>query len=103
MQAQATKPTNIAVSKSKGIRIDWADGSHSEYDLTTLRDRCPCAGCTGSHGTPPREPPSPFHMYQAALRVEKVTPVGNYALQIHWNDGHNSGIYTWEYLRSLAG
>ncbi len=99
---QATKPEHIAVSKSKGIRIEWTDGSESEYDLVTLRDRCPCAGCTGAHGTPPRKPQSPFPMYEAPPRIEKVSPVGRYALQIHWRDGHNSGIYTWEYLRSIA-
>jgi DUF971 family protein len=41
-------------------------------------------------------------MYKPALKIEEVAPVGNYALQIHWNDGHDSGIYTWDYLRSIA-
>lgn len=105
-------PVHIAVSKSSGIRIDWQDGLHSEYPLAYLRDRCPCASCTGAHGAPPRKTDysapaqpvtdSPFQMYKPALRINRVSPVGNYALQIHWNDGHDTGIYTWDYLRSIS-
>ena len=46
----STEPEHIAVSKSKGIKIDWKDGHHSEYELRYLRDNCPCATCTGAHG-----------------------------------------------------
>ena len=35
----------------KGMKIDWKDGHHSEYSLAYLRDQCPCATCTGAHGT----------------------------------------------------
>ena len=41
--AFSTDPEHIAISKSKGIKIDWKDGHHSEYGLTYLRDKCPCA------------------------------------------------------------
>jgi len=95
-------PAHLSISKSRGIRIDWKDGSHSEYALAHLRDRCPCAGCTGAHGMPPRRPESPFQLYKPPPRIERVSPVGSYAIQIHWDDGHNSGIYTWEYLRSIV-
>jgi DUF971 family protein len=33
--------------------------------------------------------------------LDRVELAGNYALQLHWSDGHNSGIYSWEYLREL--
>jgi DUF971 family protein len=108
MSGPPTDPEHIAVSKSRGIQIDWKDGVHSDYPLGFLRDRCPCASCTGAHGTPPQKTnysspdSSPFQMYQPALKIERVTPVGHYALQIHWSDGHNSGIYSWDYLRSIA-
>ncbi len=46
----STEPEHIAISKSKGIKIDWKDGHHSDYDLPYLRDDCPCATCTGAHG-----------------------------------------------------
>ncbi len=97
-------PEHIAISKSKGIKIDWKDGHTSEYDLTYLRDRCPCATCTGAHGTPPRQPASasPLQLYKPALKILSVEPVGNYAIRISWNDGHNTGIYSWEHLRLIC-
>ena len=49
------EPEHIAISKSKGIKIDWKDGHHSEYSLAYLRDECPCATCTGAHGTEPQK------------------------------------------------
>ena len=102
----ATDPEHIAISKSKGIKIDWKDGHHSEYGLTYLRDKCPCAQCTGAHGTPPREPQeqsnSPFQMFQPALKMLAVEPVGNYAIRINWSDGHSSGIYSYDHFREIC-
>ena len=102
----ATDPEHIAISKSKGIKIDWKDGHHSEYGLTYLRDKCPCAQCTGAHGTPPREPQaqsnSPFQMFQPALKVLAVEPVGQYAIRINWSDGHSSGIYSYDHFREIC-
>lgn len=100
-------PEHIAISKSKGVAIDWKDGHHSEYGLQYLRDECPCAGCTGAHGTPPRPKEGeasadPFQMYKPALKMLKAEPVGAYAIRIHWNDGHNAGIYSYEHLRDIC-
>ncbi len=102
-------PEHIAISKSKGIKIDWKDGHSSEYTLEYLRDKCPCAACTGAHGTPPREPTanqpapaSPFQMFKPALKMLAVEPVGNYAIRINWSDGHNTGIYSWEHFREIC-
>lgn len=99
------EPEHIAISKSKGIAIDWKDGHHSEYALQYVRDHCPCAQCTGAHGTPPAKEQAaanPFQMYKAVLKMNSVAPVGNYAIQIEWNDGHSAGIYTWEHLRGIC-
>lgn len=108
-----TDPEHIAVSRSKGIEIDWKDGHHSSFDLEYLRDWCPCASCAGSHGTTPREKTSPlntgrspaadpFKMFQARLRMDSIEPVGSYALRIVWNDGHSTGIYSYTHLRSVC-
>ncbi|MGA2327896.1 MAG: DUF971 domain-containing protein [Bryobacteraceae bacterium] len=97
----ALEPEHIAISRSSGIRIDWRDGHHSHYELKYLRDRCPCAGCSGAHGTPPPAS-NPFQLYQPALRIEAAEPVGNYALRLQWNDGHSSGIYSWEHFRLIC-
>ena len=40
-----------------------------------------------------------FALYKAPPLPEKVTPIGRYAISFAWNDGHGSGIYSWDYLR----
>jgi len=98
----ATDPEHIAISRSNGIKIDWKDGHHSEYGLALLREKCPCATCTGAHGTPPAQPASPFQMYKPTLKMLSVEPVGNYAIRINWSDGHNSGIYSFDHFRDIC-
>ena len=71
----STDPEHIAISKSKGIKIDWKDGHRSEYGLQYLRDQCPCATCTNAHGTPAAPPATPFQMFQPALKMLGVEPV----------------------------
>ena len=94
----APEPEHIAISKSKGIKIDWKDGHHSDYELGYLRDECPCATCTGAHGTAPQKtnyaapkPADPFQMYKPTLKMLNVEPVGGYAIRIDWSDGHSIG------------
>ena len=107
MTARAN-PEHIAISKSKGVKIDWADGHRSEYPLAHLRDEGPCASCTGAHGTEPQKtnysapPANPFQMYKPVLKIVKVEEVGHYAIRIDWSDGHNSGIYSYDKLRELC-
>lgn len=105
----STDPLHIAVSKSKGLAIDWADGHKSQYTCEYLRDSCPCATCTGAHGAEPQPssyskqaPAGPFPIYKPKLRMDNVEEVGTYAIRIDWNDGHNSGIYSFDYLRSIC-
>ena len=101
----STDPEHISISKSKGIKIDWKDGRTSEYGLRYLRHHCPCAVCSGSHGTEPQAPPidpGPFQMYAAPRKMVAVEPVGNYAIRIQWSDGHGSGIYSYEHLRKIS-
>jgi DUF971 family protein len=99
----STDPEHIAISKSKGITVDWKDGHSSSFDLHYLRDNCPCATCTGAHGPPTTKPDaSPFQMFKPALKMVDVEPVGNYAIRIIWSDGHSSGIYSFEHFRRIC-
>jgi len=104
LRMSATDPKHIAISKSKGISIDWNDGHASSYGLDYLREQCPCASCTGAHGTPPTTKPknTPFQMYQPSLKMLSVEPVGNYAIRIVWSDGHSTGIYSFEHFRKIC-
>ncbi len=99
-----TEPQNVSISKSKGVKIDWSDGHHSEYTLQYLRENCPCATCTGAHGTPSykEQTANPLQMYKPVLKIQDVQPVGNYAIQLAWNDGHSAGIYSWEHFREIC-
>lgn len=106
----AAEPEHIAISKSKGIKIDWKGGHHSDYPLGYLRDECPCASCTGAHGTEPlktnyaAEAASTelFPMYKPTLKMLSVEEVGGYAIKISWSDGHNTGIYSFDHFRKIC-
>jgi DUF971 family protein len=88
---------------STSIKLFWADGHEGPVPLAFLRDSCPCAGCQGEtvllhHYAPaPQENPQPGKYFLVAAE-----PVGNYALKMIWQDGHEQGLYTWEHLRSLC-
>src|SRR5260370_40738408 len=95
-QFVSTDPEHISISKSKGIKIDWKDGHTSEYGLRYLRHHCPCAVCSGSHGTEPQAPPlepetSPFPFYTPALKMVIVEPGGNYATRTFQSGGRGRG------------
>jgi DUF971 family protein len=106
----ADTPEHIAISKSKGVKIDWADGHRSEYSLAWLRDNCPCASCTGAEGGTPqrtnyaRTQPdnNPLKLYQPAIRMLNCEEVGHYAVRFQWSDGHATGIYSYRHLREIC-
>lgn len=108
---EARTPQKIRVKKTEGtgVEIDWKDGHKSHWNFRWLRDACPCATCNEereSSGRLPGEPKAKqqalLSMYEAPPRPVEVTPVGNYAIRFKWNDGHQSGIYSWEYLRRVC-
>ncbi|MGH9481491.1 MAG: gamma-butyrobetaine hydroxylase-like domain-containing protein [Terriglobales bacterium] len=101
------EPLRVDVSLRDGVTIAWSDGHTSRYAIAALRAACPCATCHDLHGTgasPPAAPqPSLLPIYQpSGATLEGVKPVGRYALQFLFSDRHNTGIYTWEYLRALC-
>lgn len=111
LHADAVTPTKVRVMKTEGsgVEIEWKDGHHSAWDFAWLRNACPCATCheeRDKSGRRPGEakatPASLLPMYKAPSRPLEVTPVGKYALKFKWNDGHESGIYSWDYLRRVC-
>lgn len=84
------------------LAIEWSDGHVSAYPYGYLRDKCPCASCTGAEG--PKAPAaSPFPIFGIKpLKPDRAELVGRYALQIFWNDNHSTGIYSFEYLRECC-
>jgi DUF971 family protein len=81
------------------LAISWADGHTGEYASVYLRGHCPCAHCvdelTGQRKVGPLQ-------IVPDVQLVKIVPVGNYAVQLTWSDGHGTGLYSFEYLRSLC-
>ena len=102
--AVPTDPEHIAVSKSKGIHIDWKDGHSSEYepDITCAITAPARSAPERMAHRPRRRAPDPFQMYKPALKIERIEEVGTYALRLYWNDGHSTGIYSWEVFRRIC-
>jgi DUF971 family protein len=96
-------PKNIKLAGAhEAINIEWADGHLSVYPYRYLRDRCPCATCA-EVGPPSSRRNSPFPMLGVKpLKPDRAELVGRYALQIFWNDGHSSGIYSFDFLRQIC-
>ncbi len=86
------------------MTIEWADGHKSQYALEYLREHCPCAMCGRKEESQPARPSqsAPFQMYKAKAKIQDVEQVGRYALRFFWNDGHSTGIYSYEHLRSIC-
>lgn len=80
------------------LHIEFSDGKGFDYDTLLLRGYCPCAHCQG-HGSRPLKWNPPGHQHQ--ITITDITQVGNYAACIAWADGHNTGVYSFEYLREL--
>ena len=108
---QRKKPTavKIHVKTGAGVDIAWADGHSSHYDFTYLREQCPCATCNDERAKKESMPPaanllsSPLlPMYKPKPRAQGATQVGNYAVQISFTDGHSTGIFSYDYLRTLC-
>ena len=111
MSRELADPAHIAISKSRGITIDWIDGHKSIYSVAFLRDTCPCAACTGAEGGVPQRTDyqneakaaaNPFKMFKPTLKMLEVGEVGAYGVRIDWSDGHNTGIYSFRHLRKVC-
>lgn len=86
------------------LAIKWDDGSESFIPLESLRRACPCAGCQGEVDVLGKLHKGPEHpLPPTAFQLVRITPVGGYALQPVWADGHASGLYSFDYLKRLGG
>jgi len=86
------------------LAIKWDDGTESFIQLETLRRACPCAGCKGETdimGNIYKNPEQP--LMPKAFELIRFITVGGYAIQPVWADRHATGIYSFDYLRRIAG
>jgi DUF971 family protein len=97
------KPVSLK-REGDGLKIAWSDGTDSFVPWRTLRANCPCASCIEERAKPP-DPfriLSPQEIQAGEPAPVSMKPVGHYAYQITWNDGHATGIYPVELLRKLS-
>jgi len=83
--------------------LKWGDGLESYINLKILREKCPCADCEGEKdvfGNIYKGRTSLIN--ENSFLLKGIQPVGYYALRPFWNDGHHSGIYSFEFLRTLC-
>ena len=88
-------PERIERVGDQALKIHWGDGHDSLYAWDFLRARCPCAMC----GTQARGGAAAA---AAGARPVEIKPVGRYAMAVRWSDGHATGIFSHEYLRSIC-
>ena len=110
------RPTavQVHVSTGRGLDINWGDGHASHYEFVYLREKCPCATCNderekkaaapvggpGLPGLPGLGPALP--MFKPKPTAWQAKTVGQYALQFEFNDGHSTGIYSYDFLRTIC-
>jgi DUF971 family protein len=91
-------PTEIRLQKkSRRVVIAFEDGSHFELPFEYLRINSPSAEVQG-HG-PGQEV---LQTGKENVRVTAVEPVGHYAIRLVFDDGHDTGLYSWKYLYELG-
>ncbi|HEV2859897.1 MAG TPA: DUF971 domain-containing protein [Pyrinomonadaceae bacterium] len=95
----AVEPREIMQEGDASLRVTWGDGRECLYGAAQLRRLCPCAQCvnefTGERVLKAEAVPDD-------LEIEDVGLVGRYALTFRWSDRHDTGIYSFRYLREIC-
>jgi DUF971 family protein len=96
----AIEPREIKQEDDSTLSIAWGDERRCQYRAADLRRACPCAQCvnewTGQRVLKPEA-------VSDGITISDLNIVGRYALNFRWSDGHETGIYSFRYLRDLCG
>jgi DUF971 family protein len=106
-------PVRLHLQKDEKLEIDWADGLRSTYTISMLRSMCPCAHCrvvregNDPHDISPAPKSRPLLTilpgnYTGPITVTDAQKVGNYAIKLVFSDQHDTGIFSFEYLREIS-
>ncbi|MBL0927141.1 MAG: DUF971 domain-containing protein [Phycisphaerales bacterium] len=98
-------PVALDLKKDRGLTVEWADGTTSYYSVAYLRRMSPSAEARQLRDEMARNPltvlPASAAGRGGPLVAESAELVGNYAIRIRFSDGHDTGIYSWAYLREI--
>ena len=93
------EPVQIAEESESEISIKWSDDAETRYTAFELRRSCPCAGCvnewTGEKMLDVADIPKDISFKHTSI-------VGRYALNFHFSDGHDTGIFSFALLRKMG-
>ncbi|HYE02386.1 MAG TPA: DUF971 domain-containing protein [Phycisphaerales bacterium] len=100
------QPAALDLKLDRGLAVQWADGTTSYYSIAYLRRHSPSAEMRQLRE---QEKTNPLHVLPARAAKTGAAPltalsaelVGNYAIRIRFSDGHDTGIYSWQYLREI--
>jgi DUF971 family protein len=113
VQSPQTTPTRLSLKKDRQLEVDWQDGHKCVYSISYLRSMCPCAHCkliregNDPHDISPAPKKKPLLTILPGNYVDQITVtdaqmVGKYAIKLVFSDQHDSGIYSFEYLREIC-
>ena len=98
-KAEEIRPGEIRKLEDKELLITWQDGHRSLYSFPYLRRKCRCAACVDEWTGELR---LVAENISEEIHPMAIRPVGNYGIRFDWSDGHSTGIYAFEYLRSIC-
>ncbi len=103
----ADRPQHLELDRAKGLTVHWADGSKVFYPLLYLRRMSPSAEARQLREQMAKNPLTVLPLTSDAASDQPLTAtgaemIGNYAVRITFSDGHDTGIYSWRYLRQIT-
>lgn len=93
------EPTEIIEENDAEISIKWSDEKESKYNAIELRRACPCASCIDEWTGEKR---LKDESVSSEINFSHISIVGRYALNFHFSDGHETGIFSFKFLRDLS-
>jgi DUF971 family protein len=101
-----TTARKLNLKKDEKLEVDFADGHRCTYTISYLRSMCPCAMCKTVREEQSKRKKTSLTIlpgnYSGDLKATSAEMVGNYALKIAFSDGHDTGIYSFTYLREIC-
>lgn len=90
-------PSQIRLRRKQNVvEITWPDGLESQLSCLSLRKSCACSGCSNARQK------GAINLIDADIGIDNLNVHGVSAMQFHFSDGHNRGLYPWSYLRQLC-